>query len=198
MRRAVLVPFVAAASVAVACSDATQPPVAGRATARAGDASLASLLIAPVERSAALANDITWSFAAGPEGAVSSNASAGLTVTIPPGALGDDVTITVTALAGRPVAYRFEPHGLRFGHAIALTQDLTLTSAGLLGALTLSGAYFATDTLQLTADGLALVSEVLGATVDPLRRTATFPAWHFSGYILASGRAEPDSSGGAQ
>lgn len=198
MRKALAVLSLGAVSVlGVACHDVVQP--AANTFDRAGNPSaLLSLLIAPVQRATPLAQDVTWSFTAGPNGGFSSDASTGLTVSIPSGALPDDVTITVTALAGSNVAYRFEPHGLLFSRSAYLTQDLTKTTANLLSGLTLSGAYFATDTLEISASGLALVTEVLSAVTNPLTLTATFPIQHFSGYILASGRTDSTSTDGGQ
>lgn len=198
MRKALAVLSLGAVSVlAVACHDLVQPTA--NTLDRAGNSSaLLSLLIAPVQRATPLAQDVTWSFTAGPNGGFSSDAATGLTVSIPSGALADNVTITVTALAGSNVAYRFEPHGLQFSRSAHLTQDLTRTTANLVSGVTLSGAYFATDTLETSADGLALVTEVLSAVTNPLTRTATFPIQHFSGYILASGRTDSTSTDGQQ
>lgn len=188
------------AVLGVACHDVVQPAATTlHRTGSAGSPSaLITSLVLPVERATPLAQDLSWSFIAGPNGGSSSNAATGLAISIPSGALADDVTITVTALAGSDVAYRFEPHGLLFSRSAYLTQDLTKTTADLLSGLTLSGAYFSTDTLELSSGGLALVSEVIGALVNPLTRTATFPIGHFSGYILASGRSDSTSTDGEQ
>lgn len=149
---------------------------------------LTSLLVQPVQRTTPLASDVTWSFVAGPGGATSTNSAVGLTVAIPSGALGSQQTITVTALAGAPIAYKFEPHGLIFAKKAYLTQSLSGTNASLLN-LTLSGAYFATDNLQLNDAGLASVTEILSALTNPFTNTVTFGIQHFSGYIVASGRS---------
>lgn len=196
-KRTPFLSIVAVVSVALvaACADGgrtySTAPKAGPASSNLlGGAvtSLTSLLIAPVERTTPLANDVTWSFTVGPSGAVSGNSAAGLIVTVPSGALSSVQTITVTALAGKPVAYRFAPHGLVFDKDVSLSQSLVGTSVSLLALPVLSGAYFATDNLQLTANGLAQVTEIIPATVNPLTRRAVFPIRHFSGYILASGR----------
>jgi hypothetical protein len=190
---------VAVALVGTACSDTapTAPSIQ-----RAGSASqnllglggivggtvstLTSLLVAPVHRTTPLPADVSWSFTAGPSGAVSSNSAVGLTIVIPYGALSSTETITVTALAGAPVAYRFEPH-LTFSKKVALTQNLDGTDVGLLGSIVLSGAHFEGDNLELNADGLALVNETVPALLGLLTHTATFKVGHFSGWILASG-----------
>ena len=154
-----------------------------------------SLLIPPVERTTPLAQDITWSFTVGPAGASSSNSASGLKISVPSNAVSTSTTITVTALAGAPVAYRFEPHGLVFARKVTLTQNLRGTTAdGLLSSTLLSGAYFATDELELGADGLADVTEIIPASINLLTRKASFPIEHFSGYILASGRGSSQES----
>jgi len=194
-----------AAAVVGACSESTAPtsapvtvgPEASQQKLLGGllgtlTKTVSNLLVAPVERSRPLAEDVTWSFVAGPLGAVSSNPGVGLTVVVPPGALSSTKTITVTALEGSAVAYKFEPHGLVFDRKVMLTQDLRLTSGGgLLGGLLglgYRGAYFSTDRLQTTSEGLAVVTELLPALSSSLTRTVSFGVEHFSGYIVASGR----------
>jgi hypothetical protein len=155
---------------------------------------LTSLLIPPVNRTTPLPADVTWSFTAGPGGATSSNSAVGLTIVIPYGALSTTETITVTALAGAPVAYGFYPH-LTFAKKVSLTQNLAGTDVNLLGSLILSGAHFDGDTLELNADGLATVTETVPALLSILTGKATFKVGHFSGWILASGAG--DEEGGA-
>lgn len=197
MQKQVAVLSLGLASVfAVACHDTLQPHPDG--IGRYDGASSSLTLASPVQRATPLAQDVSWSFSAGPGGALSTDAGTGLTIAIPAGALSSDVTITVTALAGSDVAYRFEPHGLLFARNATLTQDLTKTTVDLLSGLALSGAYFSTDTLELSPDGLALVTDVIGAVTNPLSRTASFPIQHFSGYILASGRTDSTSTDGGQ
>jgi hypothetical protein len=151
-------------------------------------------LIAPVTRSLALDQDVSWSFVAGPGGAVSSNSSVGLTVTVPSGALASTQVIKVTALAGDAVAYRFEPHGLVFQRPVTLKQSLNGVSFSSRDVLV--GAYFKTDRLVVNENGLAQISEVLPVALNPYSRTATFQIEHFSGYILASGRSLEENEEG--
>lgn len=199
MRKGLVVSIALAALTVSACRDVVEPPgAAPRGVAVAGSpAALLTSLVAPVERTAALPADVSWSFQIGPAGGVSTDPGTGLTFRVPAGALAENVTITITALAGRPVAYRFDPHGLVFARSATLTQDLRGTTAASPSLLPLLGAYFATEQLELTADGLVAVTETVTAVTNPLALTATFPVRHFSGYILASGRAESDSTGGA-
>ena len=180
---------VAVALVGTACSDVAPT---GPSLTRTGSARSNLLgLMAPIHRSTPLPADVTWSFTAGPLGATSTNSDVGLTIVIPAGALSSTQTITVTAPAGAPIAYKFEPHTV-FNKNVSLTQDLTGTDGGLLGSLVMSGAHFATDDLQLNADGLALVDEVVPALLSILTNKATFKVQHFSGWILASGMCESD------
>ena len=184
---------VATALVFSACSDTgvTAPvtPVASEQSASSllGLGGLLGLTtVAPITRTTPLANDVSWSFTVGSGGATSSNASVGLTVSVPSGALSTPTTITVTALEGSAVAYRFEPHGLVFAKKVTLTQKLQGTSAGAQLLPMLSGAYFANDD-DLLGSGLALVSEVISGLLNPLTKTFSFPIEHFSGYLVASG-----------
>lgn len=189
---------VATALVFSACSDAgvTAPgaPVASEQSA-SNLLDLGGLLglttVAPITRNAPLANDVSWSFTVGAGGATSSNASVGLTINVPSGALSTPTTITVTALQGSPVAYSFEPHGITFAKKVTLTQKLQGTSAGSQLLPMLTGAYFANDD-DILDNGLAIVSEVLSGLLDPLTKTFSFSIQHFSGYLVASGNKPRD------
>jgi hypothetical protein len=193
-----LIGIVATASlVAAGCSDAARPlapsleptaaaPANGLVDGLLGTVTrtLGTLLAAPVQRTTPLASDVSWTFTAGPNGGSTSNAQTGLTVVVPAGALDENVTITVTALAGSAVAYRFEPH-LEFDRKVYLTQSLRGTTAGLLSLL--KGAHFDGDAPVYNPRGLAIVTELVPALGNVLTRTATFGVDHFSGWILASG-----------
>jgi hypothetical protein len=145
-------------------------------------------LIAPLTRTLALDNDISWSFVAGPGGAFSSNSRVGLTISIPQGALTTTRIITVTALEGNAVAYKFEPHGLVFQRPVTLKQSLSGVS-GYSYQDVLTGAYFNTDRLVLSDGGLAQITELIPAQTNLFTKTVTFKIEHFSGYIVASGRS---------
>lgn len=199
-RNLVLGGLMAATWLVVSCADPVGPGASAVVrTAVQPDALLSglintatSLLIAPVERKSALAADVSWSFDAGPGGASSHNSAVGVTIEIPAGALSSTQHITVTALAGSAVAYGFSPH-LEFARPVHITQDLRVTKLdGLLTLPLLSGAHFDGDVLSLTSDGLALVDEIVGALANPLTRSVRFDVSHFSGWIVASGRASGD------
>ena len=142
---------VASSILAAACSDASRPlatapdravPVAAESANLGIIDGLLGLLVAPVKRSAPLASDVSWTFAAGPEGGYTSNTALGLTVSIPAGALDNNVVITVTALKGAPIAYRFSPH-LEFDKKVSISQSLkTAGDKNLAQLKALTGAAF--------------------------------------------------------
>lgn len=185
----------AVVSLAVACSETSRPlatapdltPIAGEDAQLIG--SLTSLLISPIKRTTPLANDVVWSFRAGPYGGYTSNSALGVAITVPPGALDDYVTITVTAVKGSAVAYAFSPH-LEFERKVTITQSLKGTNVGLLNNLLLKGAHFAGDRPEYK-NGLAVVTEVvpglLSNLLSVLTRSVTIQVSHFSGWIFASG-----------
>jgi hypothetical protein len=195
--RALLLPMTA--GVALSCGtpdNPSAPRTLGTNHDLLGGAStITNALIAPLTRTTPLPSDVSWTFVAGPGGAVSTRADVGLTVTIPPGSLDSVQTITVTALAGTAVAYAFEPH-LTFGQPVQLTQSLQGTRAGVLSVLTLSAGHFTGDQLQVSPDGLVSVDELAPATIDVLRDAARLNVAHFSGWIIATGRDDGSDSTG--
>ena len=150
---------------------------------------LNALLASPVKRYTPLTQDVSWTFVAKPGGAVSQNSSVGLTIVVPPGAVDSYRTITVTALKGSAVAYRFEPH-MEFDRKVILTQDLRGTTAGgLLNLTAVKGAHFEGDVLDYV-NGKVKVTEIVPALLSWLTKTASFGVDHFSGWIVASGYSE--------
>jgi len=139
-----------------------------------------------VTRSAALANDISVSAVIGKSGGKLTIPDAGLTLVVPAGAVTTNTAFKVTAVAGKLVAYEFEPHGTTFAVPLQFTQDLKKVS--LVGALTgtlMDGAYFADRSKLNQTTGLAAVSEVLPAVTNLLQFKVTFPIKHFSGYLVS-------------
>ena len=139
-----------------------------------------------VTRAAPLAQNISVSAVIGSDGGTITIPDAGLTLVVPAGAVTSSTKFTATALAGRLVAYEFEPHGTKFAVPLQFTQDLRKVSLVDLGtAPVLDGAYF-TDASRLSQTlGFAAASEVLPATVDLLRLQVGFPINHFSGYLVS-------------
>ena len=145
--------------------------------------------VLPVQRQTPLMQDRSWSFDVGPNGTVVRDGATGLTIEVPSGAVADSTHITVFALRGAALAYRFEPHGLRFAVPIHLVQSLRglKVNTDPLGIPPLFGGYFAEDTLATDAvSGEARVLEILPIRIDLKARTAMLDVHHFSGYTVAS------------
>ena len=148
---------------------------------------LSSLLpVRGLLRSSPLAKDITVSEVIGIKGGTLTIPTAGLTVTVPPGAVTKNTTFKATAIAGRLVAYEFEPHGTKFAVPLKFTQDLRKTTLlSILTAPLMDGAYF-TDRSKLNQTlGIALVTELKPVVVNLLKFQASFPVDHFSGYLIS-------------
>jgi hypothetical protein len=109
---------------------------------------------------------------------------AGLTVTVPTGAVLSNTTFTVTAPAGDLVGYHFAPHGVAFRRPLKASQKLAGTEIGLLQGVVNPpfAGYFEGDELLPVLD----VLEIFGLNVSGLLGVATFEIPHFSGYIIAT------------
>lgn len=137
-----------------------------------------------VSRTVPLGDHVTVSATIGTGGGKISIPSAGMTLTIQPGALAATTLITVTAQKGALVAYDFKPHGLVFAKPLLFQQQLHGTNVTAISALTLTLGYYEDPTL-LTSTG-ATISEAIAGTVSQGVFASTIP--HFSGYMVASGR----------
>jgi hypothetical protein len=148
----------------------------------------------PMRRQLGLAAELRWGFDVGASGTVARNPATGLTITVPAGAVTSPTHITVIALRGEPLAYRFEPHGLQFAAPIQLTLPLRGLRMTRLNAPQLFAAYFAEDSLATDAvTGDARVIEILPVEIDAGTQTATLQIHHFSGYTVASAAAAKDT-----
>jgi hypothetical protein len=150
-------------------------------------------VISPAERTTPIAADITWSFNAGPEGAISANPSTGLTIIVPAGALSTTETISVTALAGSHIAYRFEPH-LNFATTVHLVQSLATVRAPWLN---LAGGHFSGASPELE-NGVVRITEIVPAIISLLDGTVSVKVGHFSGWIVGSGNESSSNGGSSQ
>jgi hypothetical protein len=170
----------------------TAPPVAARAQ-RTILPNPATVHV--ITRNTPLSQPVSTSAYIGAFGGVLSIPSAGLTVVVPPFALTSPTRITVTALAGNQLAYEFAPHGTRFLVPLVATQSLVGTSGQGTLLPPLAGYFASVSDLNPLA-GTALVSELLNTSLGVGGLSATFPIFHFSGYLLASGAgaSEDDSS----
>lgn len=190
--RSVTALVIGAATVFAACTESARLPTVAGLGVRQPTRLLGVQLATPAERAAPLDAPVTWSFAVGPGGAVSRNDEVGLTIVIPAGAVDAEQTITVTALAGASLAYRFEPH-MSFAADVQLIQDIA-RMRGL--SQQLSGAHFEGDVPQVT-NGKVKVDEISAAVTSLLNGTVTISVGHFSGWIVTTGNENPpkDSSG---
>lgn len=135
-------------------------------------------------RTAPIAAPITRSLTVSNAGGVIQIPEAGVTLTIPKGAIGGTpITISVTALAGNAVAYHFEPHGTQFLKKITLTQDLSNTAWFGNAKLTLGGGYFADDSQINLLSGKSLLNELLPVTLTGSK--LNLEIGHFSGYMVS-------------
>lgn len=152
---------------------------------------LLNIVVTLVERPAELSQDIVWSFDAGPGGAISANRAAGLSISVPPGALSQNVHITVTVKAGKVYNYQFAPEGLQFALPVVVSQDVSDNSligsllGGLLGSSkSAKGAYYSAPSLQYDPKtGSATVNELEPTVVGG--GLLSFQIRHFSGYTIA-------------
>lgn len=193
-RRILLVASALVASIAAACvsSDSPVSPPSAPAQPAASSANLTNLLglggstvVTPLLREKPLGQSLSASANIGPLGGTLAIPGAGILVVVPPLAVSSAQQITVTAVAGSNVAYEFAPHGLKFNLPLVVTQDLSGTQArksGLVSPLSLFAGYYP-DSTKITS-----VTEILNVNVNLLNQAAVFSVWHFSGYILASGR----------
>ena len=147
---------------------------------------LGLLPVRGVTRAVPLKQNISVSVVIGQDGGTISIPDAGLTLVVPAGAVTSSTKFTATALAGRLVAYEFEPEGTKFPVPLQFTQDVSkLSLVGVVTAPVLDGAYFSDASRLSQTLGIAAVSEILPATVDLLRQRVGFPINHFSGYLVS-------------
>jgi hypothetical protein len=189
-----------AAAIVIACGGEqallVSPPVPG-APPLGVVQNPSGALVHPIRRQQPIAREVSWSFDVDARGTSVRHPGTGLTITVPAGAVAGPTHITVFALRGAPLAYRFEPHGLQFAQPIQLTQSL---HGLLLGASRpiprLFAGYFADDTLAVdAASGNAPVMEILPVQIDVRAHTAVLSVRHFSGYTVASAASDSTSDG---
>jgi hypothetical protein len=139
-----------------------------------------------MQRTAPLAESITVTKTIGAFGGTLSIPAAGVTVTVPAGALVAPTVITMTARAGSLIAYDFAPHGITFAKPLVFTQQLAGTNANPISALFFKLAYY--PDASLLTQTTALVSELIDGAVNYRNWTYTSSIRHFSGYIISCGR----------
>jgi hypothetical protein len=184
-----VVPVLAACAI-VACGDqmATAPYSAGGPAATLASESTAGV-VQILKRTRPLADNYTASSVIGPRGGQLLIGPAGVRVDFARGAVTTPTRITVTALKGSSVAYKFQPHGLVFKAPVTVRQSLRHTVAWKNPALAaeLQGSYFERLLVDPT-ESFARVRERRGARLHDVGRTLEFNIEHFSGYIVSTGR----------
>ena len=140
----------------------------------------------------ALKADVSASAVIGPEGGVLALPATGLRLVVPAGAVSRPTPFRATAVAGRLVAYDFEPAGSTFPVPLRVEQDLSFLDLKHVDTSALTAGYFPTraelDQQLLTGH----VAEVISTA--PSTSALTFPVWHFSGYLIGWGFTS-DASG---
>jgi hypothetical protein len=198
MRLRSLTTFALAASAmisAFACS--ADSPAAPKSTIAPANSSSADLLggllgggsttsvnVVPLLRTTPLASDIVVSKTIGALGGTITVPNAGLTIVVPPLAVGKNTAFKITARKGAYLAYDMEPHGTKFLVPLVATQSLANTNARGILNLKLSLGYY-TDPSKITT-----VSELLAVQLDLLKLTSVTTIPHFSGYIYVTGRED--------
>ncbi len=141
-----------------------------------------------VQRTTPLAAPITVTKQIGYYGGTLSIPEAGVTVTVPVGALSRTTTITMTARAGSLLAYDFSPTGTVFNKPLVFKQSLNGTNVTLLQAPLLHLGYYSDPGLLGTLT--ATVSDLLVGVTNLLDWSFTAPIKHFSGYVVMCGRSD--------
>lgn len=157
--------------------------------AKLGESQLLGLpiLVSSLNRTSPLASDVSSSAVIGTGGGSISIPAAGFRLDVPAGAVSSPLTITATAVAGKVVAYDFEPAGSKFAKGLTITQKLAGTDWYARGYLTAKGGYYKDASLINEVLGLVQVVEILPATVDLLNGQVSFKVTHFSGYMVSGG-----------
>ena len=114
-------------------------------------------------------------------------AGAGFTLIVPANAVSSATTFRVRALAGKAVAYEFEPHGTTFNTPLIFKQDLTKTSMSGTSFALVEGAYFASAAQVDLAANTAQVDQFFSTWIA-LDGELYIGIPHFSGYLVSSGR----------
>jgi hypothetical protein len=140
------------------------------------------------KRKGVLAADVTVSKVIGARGGTLELKEAGLKVIVPKGAVSGDETFTITAIAGRLIAYEFTPHRV-FDRPIAIEQELDKLTVPSGERVSVAGYFASRDDLGKNGNDVGTVQEQLPVTVDLSGSKAKFSIIHFSGYLMASGRS---------
>lgn len=189
--------LVVAAALVSACSadPITQPNVTARhASQTLSTSSLTSLLsVVAFTRDTAVTSSITRSFTFDAKGGAIDIKETGLHIDVPADAIpSPTLTISVTVLQGKAIAYDFQPHGTVFLKPLVFRQDLSNTTWDKLGFTgVVNGGYFKSVSQINLQKGTALLDELFPVTFD--KKVVSFNIGHFSGYMVSGGRTSATS-----
>lgn len=181
------------------CGDRTNP-TGPTATVRESGAQIARTQAMAtgfiVKRTTNISDDIVVTRTITPEGGWIAVDSAGLYVYFPKYAVATDLVVTVTAHKGNKVVYSFEPHGTQFAQPVYVAQLLRYTELNTprnKNRVRPWGGYMPDGLADVNDDGTGNFAEIFDAQFYGKGNDtyALFATTHFSGYALASGRAQP-------
>jgi hypothetical protein len=116
---------------------------------------------------------------------------AGLSVSVPAGAVSQPMIIWAKAQAGTLVAYEFGPHGTQFLVPIKVKQDLKPTSwYKLVDRSQVEVGYFKEPSQVDHASGKARIDEFFPIDAVTQQNKIEFRIHHFSGYLLSTGKSK--------
>ena len=192
---------VVASALAIGCGDAPSAPpverIAPHATASFSSTPIQALIPAQaLLRTTPLTHDVVVVKTMSNGGGGISIPGTDFQLQVPNGAFaGKSMTFTITAYAGRAVAYDFQPHGVVFLKPLKAVQQLGHTNwktfnlpAGYY--VNWAGAYFADPSQINMQSGRALVNEFMPGGINVGGATMTWSIPHFSGYMVSTGRDE--------
>lgn len=181
--------------VVTACTDVTRAPAAPRDVARArhvaadvGRTHAQKVRVDGLAWQKPLKADVEGSAVIGPSGGVLTMPATGLRLVVPAGAVATPTRFRATAVAGRLVAYDFEPAGSTFAVPLRVEQDPALLDLRQAALRPVAAGYFPARTDLDQARATAAVAELIPVTLST--RTISFPVTHFSGYIITWGRSD--------
>ncbi len=183
-------------AAATACSDESHPARPGPQTAPFEPVAFFDHAPAPgmdvLRRTVPLPHDVSETVRIGPDGGRIKLFDAGIYVGIPPGALDEEIDITLTAFAGDRVAFEFAPHGTTFARALKIGLDVVNTEAEhlLYESPCRNADQSLCDYLGVYYDGDGSVGGVTTLETFPVFLNSGGKLWfwtdHFSGYALAT------------
>lgn len=179
----------ALAVAACADRDLTSPARAASGLRAAASTTGSADVVQLLKRTDRLPESLSASGVIGPRGGHLQIGRAGFRVDFAPGAVARPTRITVTAVGGRVVAYRFAPHGLVFSAPVTIRQSLRRTEAWNDPDLAaqLQGSYF--DRLRVDASATFAGSiERRPGRLRDAGRLLEFTIEHFSGYMVSTGK----------